>query len=215
MVIDDFSAGHGQRVAWRSRHGQELTSNFEPPQPCAQAIVGCSRSMKLQVNTTGTSFVEYGGATIMPHVYFHQEGSCWFIPANPNVTSQLTLQYDGDDDPNSLNIHGLGGMDFTSGGRAQAILYSVFGVYDTVQSIEFQFYDIHGKQCTGTAPGVTNCHYYLPQPFFLRQLSGDCNMQQIGAFQMIVEPAGYDAVALGRIQLVDFVHPDLLPGARC
>lgn len=216
MVIDDFTAGTWQRVAWQTKDGnQQLTSNYEATMPCEEAIVGCSRSMKLQADANATDDVG-GSATILPHVYYRVPGSCWFRPPNTN-SSVLTLQYDGDNDPNSVNVHGLGGMDWTVNGRSKAIVYSVIAGYGAVRSIDFELYDIHGNQCVGSLPQQNeDCHHFVPQAFFLHQFVGNCDMKQIGAFQMhLVAVDSYDELALGRIQLVSFVDPNWLAGARC
>jgi len=219
MVIDDFTTGHWQDVSWHTIDGQpKLTSNFDAPMPCGETILGCSRSMILQVNPNiSASEFQGGAAVIMPHVYFRVPGSCWFIPVSQNQ-SALTLQYDGDNDPNSLNMQGLGGVDFTANGRSQALMFSVIGS-NTVSSIDVEFYDIDGKQCwISMSEDSENCHNFVPQAIFFHQLTGNCNMRQIGAFQLRLvsrENGSSGSFALGRIQLVDFVDPDWISGARC
>jgi len=214
MLIDDFKEGTWQTVAAVGHHSPWLVSNYEQPPPCGESLLGCSRSIILQCNNTDT--VSMG--TVLPAVFFRVPGSIWFAPFGDGTT--LTLQYDGDDDPNSLNIHGLGGMDFTVHNRSQAVLFSVIAGYGAVQTIRFEMYDIYGGVCVGEKTEDTmNCHNFVPQALLLHQFSGGCDMKAIGAFQLTLISNGNangGSLALGRISLVDFVDIDKLSqGARC
>jgi len=108
----------------------------------------------------------------------------WSVSTPNGASGFANIQYDGKDNSFNLDNNGLGGIDFTDGGLAEA--FTAIIEADVATEYTFTVTSSNGNQCTRTQtiPGTqVEASYYIPFSSF----TGNCDFEDVGAIDIFIE----------------------------